>query len=84
MNASEITELVKVLSQAGATHFKSHDFEVTLKESKGVASVLPQEQLSVPVQENTEATQKLKDLIGTLNLPDSELVERMFPNGGPV
>lgn len=30
MNLQETLELLKVLRDSGATHFKSHDFEVTL------------------------------------------------------
>lgn len=85
MNIQETLALIEGLKQAGAKHFKSADFEITLEHSQG--SPIPKEQIQdpiIPATENKEATEKIKDLIGTLNMTDTELAEKMFPDGGPA
>lgn len=80
MNALETIELIKVLRQSGVTHFKSNDFEVSLNPSLE-SSALPEPKPKEVVQQNPEATAKLKDLIGTLKMNDSELLDKIFPAG---
>lgn len=81
MNALETIELIKVLRQSGATHFKSNDFEVTLG---GDVSELPPKAEAKPVEQpegNPQATEKIKDLISTLKMNNEELLDKIFPNG---
>ena len=98
MNLKETLELIAALKDAGATHFKSSDFEVSLNpkrdslenshtqdrthtsENEGRSVPLPLPNLE-PTKENVEATDKLKGLINTLKLNDTDLVDQIFPNG---
>jgi hypothetical protein len=90
MNAAETLEMIKVLHAVGATHFKSHDFEIKLGVSDPSAIRahvgLAQQEIrhapaADPIPENTEATEKLKDLIKTMNLSPEGLVDVIFPAG---
>lgn len=83
MNHQERIELLHILVQAGVTHFKSHDLEVSFGKQ---AAILPRGNGAVPVaspvsQENVEATEKLKGLIETLKMDDSQLIDQIFPAG---
>ena len=92
MNAAETLEILRELQRAGATHFKSQDFEVTLHARSSSVVKAPEadtgtvhqpdakEGYSAP-QENKEATEKLKNLIDTLKLDDASLLDRIFPAG---
>lgn len=81
MNLAETLELIRGLKAAGATHFKSDDFEVTLN----AYSPLPMMSEPVPMPEapviNEEATDKLKELIETMKLNDEDLIDKIFPAG---
>ena len=82
MNIQETLALIEALKGAGATHFKSQDLEVTLDPKSQTVAEKPQPiPASTPVEENIAATQKLKDLIGTLNLSNEELIDKIFPAG---
>lgn len=90
MNVQETLAILEALRLGGAIHFKSQDFEVsmgpgtmasnpptTVPESKP-APVAPVE--GPPVQ-NVDATEKLKNLIDTLKMDDSQLLDKIFPAG---
>ena len=85
MNIQETLALIEALRSAGATHFKSAEVELTLSGSsvslpvKTMADIAPPH--TSPVQENTEATAKLKELISTLSLSDEEILNRVAPAG---
>jgi hypothetical protein len=97
MNAAEQLEVIKLLHAVGATHFKSHDFEIDLNAAKKQAYLTNPAQIDgtapgqvngyqtimqpSPVPENTEATEKLKDLIKTMSLSPEQLVDVVFPAG---
>lgn len=83
MNAQETLALLEALRAAGATHFKSQDFEVTLGQagSPSVAKISPAPTPSEAPKENPEATAKLKELIETMKLDDATLLDRIFPAG---
>jgi hypothetical protein len=48
-------------------------------EPKSVGLPMPKPDKVDPV--NTEATQKVKELIGTLKLNDEQLMDKIFPDG---
>jgi hypothetical protein len=83
MNAAETLEIIRQLHAVGASHFKSGDFEITLNGSVGAVPVesKKQEPMQAPHTENHAATEKLKALINTLNMPPEQLVDQIFPNG---
>ena len=87
MNVEETLRVLSALKSAGATHFKSQDFEITLHASKHPVVPAPQEyphfapEPAAPPAQNEDATQKLKDLIGTLNMSNEDLVDKIFPAG---
>jgi catalase (peroxidase I) len=85
MNVQETIALIDALKSAGTTHFKSNDFEISMDGRGAPVGEKPVQDVPVPqaahVQENAEATQKLKDLIGTLNLSNEELIDKIFPAG---
>lgn len=78
--------LIRTLREVGATHFKSRDLEVTLS-SQGVSVSSPPfsnpvtVHKSEPITENKEATEKIKELIETLKIPDDQLMDTIFPAG---
>ncbi len=91
MNLAETLELLRGLRASGATHFKSADFEVTLSSVSpvsegGLAQEVPPAPITPPPIQNDDATEKLKELIGTLKLDDETLVDKIFPDGagGPL
>jgi cell division protein FtsX len=90
MNASEILQVIQMLKACGATHFKSRDFEIALGASASheqlpipPSVVVPAQAqpLSPQFQGNVEATEKLKGLIDTLKMDDSQLIDKIFPAG---
>ncbi len=97
MNITETLELLKALNAYGAKHFKSGDFEVTLGNvPRGtIPEVLPPDlgsksagdtaQPANPANPaniaNPDATERLKDLIGSLKMNDAELFDKIFPAG---
>jgi hypothetical protein len=88
MNADETLRIIAALKACGATHFKSQDFEVSICASVPTAesATPPQVVGNAPIQppppvENTEATEKLKELIKTMSLPPEQLVDVIFPAG---
>jgi len=94
MNVQETLLVIEALGAAGATHFKSQDFEISLiGNSKPIGRArredAPQSEgptaKSHPV-ENKEATEKLQNLIKTLSMPPEQLVDQIFPDGagGPI
>ncbi len=86
MNLAETIALVEALKLAGVTKFKSAEldisFEAPTKHKKKASPSAPEEK---PSEEspllNTEATEKLKDLISTLKMSDEELANQIFPDG---
>lgn len=86
MNASETLEIIKMLHAVGASHFKSHDFEIKLgaQSSGPLPGAKEEDQVkSSPIPEaiNEDATQKAKDLIAMLKMDDGELLDKIFPAG---
>lgn len=88
MNASETRDLILALQACGATHFKSQDFEVTLKPMaapvvfQSIKKSEPSPEPPIASTEDAEAaTQKLKELIKTMSLPPEQLVDVIFPAG---
>jgi len=89
MNFQETIELIKELRRSGADHFKSNDFEVTFRSmpivSRGTIAPEPAPVFTAPVVtpavENVDATDKIKDLIETLKMDDSQLLDKIFPAG---
>jgi hypothetical protein len=87
MNAAETSQLLSLLKACGATHFKSQDFEVTMGLSHPsdtrpthLSQDLQQAPVSHPVM-NEDSTEKLKGLIDTLKMDDSQLLDKIFPAG---
>lgn len=88
MTLAETVELLRALREAGVRRFKSRDLEI---EFSGVAAsqasqISPPSQTTprvpeVTMAENKEATERLKDLIRTLKMSDSDLINAMFPVG---
>ena len=76
-------ELIAALKDAGALHFKSHDFEVSF--AVGAAPLVqPSPPPSVPVDYppvNQEATARAQDVIDKLKMNDEELLDKLFPAG---
>lgn len=91
MNTQETLSLLDALRAAGATHFKSHDFEVTFGKAHDRATGSTQapnppnganpDPGPAAVGENKEATEKLKALVETMKLDDVSLLNKIFPNG---
>lgn len=86
MNFSETSELIKILRSAGATHFKSQDFEVYMGINPPTPYVKPTEpsppvDMSQDTVANKEATEKLKGLIDSLKMDDAQLLDKIFPAG---
>ena len=89
MNVTETLQIIQALKACGASHFKSSDFEISLGGSALCEqpiippSVVGQAQTHQPVitPENLEATEKLKGLIETLKMDDSQLIDKIFPAG---
>ena len=88
MNHQERIELLKILVQAGVSHYKSHDLEISFgKQGAALPFVgpplpaTPPIQNNPPIQENVDATEKLKGLIETLKMDDATLIDKIFPAG---
>lgn len=86
MNLQETIDLIGALKKAGATHFKSADFEVTLGKST-TRQEPDQITMAEPKSEIPEATinqantKKAEDLIEMLTMKDDQLIDRIFPDG---
>lgn len=82
MNFAETVALIEALKSAGVTRFKSLEHDISFG---AVAKIdVPRgtiETPEVPVIENKEATEKLKDLISTLRMSPEELANHVFPDG---
>lgn len=93
MNILETLQLLAALRQAGATHFKSPELEVSLggdvsKVSIGTKSV-PIDPSPTQVTEPMltaeqeakikEANEKITEMIKTMNMSPDELANKMFP-----
>lgn len=84
MNAAETLEIIKTLHAIGASHFKSDDFEINLGGSVSVPVVsYPQKDQNIdnPQAGNPEATERLKELIGTMQMSPEQLADKIFPAG---
>ncbi len=96
MNVNETRELISALKRAGASHFKSSDFEVTFaggsihviddlpiarSHDDGITPAPIAGTQDMSAVHNVEATAKVQDLIKTLSMPNEQLVDRIFPNG---
>lgn len=93
MNLQETIALIGALKEAGATHFKSHDFEVTLdgeqKIHVGAGNIYyppgpveaPSAELKGEAPIDQEKTKKIEDLIDVLRMKDDQLVDQIFPAG---
>ena len=97
MNHQERLELLNALLRAGVSFYRSHDLEIQFNRDKpapkpGLEGWLPEPEPSpAPISnqtvtppappENDAATEKLKELIGTLKMDDAALVDKIFPAG---
>jgi hypothetical protein len=90
MNHQERMELLGALSRAGVNFYKSQDLEVHFErpklqsEKSGLEAWLPEKSAevpAVPIVQNDDATEKLKDLINTMKLDDASLLDKIFPAG---
>jgi hypothetical protein len=86
MNHQERIELLNALSRAGVQFYKSHDLEIRLggecqRETHAPVPLSNQTVTPPAPHENDEATEKLKELIGTLKMDDAALVDKIFPAG---
>ena len=87
MNVQETLLVIEALGAAGATHFKSQDFEISLiGNSKPIGRARREDAPQSHPVENKEATEKLQNLIKTLSMPPEQLVDQIFPDGagGPI
>jgi hypothetical protein len=91
MNIQETLALISALKNAGVTHFRSNDLEISLGASASpIPSGTPPTQVVGPVVPpvpsevitNEEATEKIKDLISTLNMTPEQLANQMFKEDG--
>lgn len=97
MNLDETITLIECLRESGATHFKSRDLEVSFvqtvrpdvkRKNPGVAPLQreasPKEESQAPLfKENSEDTEKAKELIATLRNPE-KLMDVIFPEGAGI
>jgi len=81
MNFQETLELIKALKQAGASHFKSSDFEVTLSSEKASPAPVIAQLTPEQTKATEEANEKLKDLINTMKMTPEQLADQIFPDG---
>lgn len=86
MNVSETLQLLQALKACGATRFESQDFKVHMGASASHEPLpnppLPAELAPAqPVPVNEDATEKLKGLIETLKMDDTQLIDKIFPAG---
>ena len=85
MNLAETLALLETLRKTGVKRFKSADFEIDLGAPVGQLAEpshpTPNPAPHIEPQANEAATAKLKELIGTLNLPDDQLLDKIFPAG---
>lgn len=77
MNAVETLEIIKALHAAGASHFKSQDFEITIAAGKPIVIEAPKP----PEPAVEDSTKKIKEMIDTLKMDDSQLLDKIFPAG---
>ena len=94
MNVEETIALLEALKDAGAVHFKSHDFEVHMRRGKAVIRKAPAPQKEradyaqgmlrpdpAPVSGgNAEDTARAEEMIRTLKNPE-RLLDAIFPDG---
>lgn len=92
MNLQETIALIGALKEAGATHFKSNDFEVHLgNDGTGIQplaqtheSVFRKDAQTIQKDEgpiDQEKTQKIEDVIDLLKMKDDQLLDKIFPEG---
>lgn len=83
MNLQETLALIEALKASGVTRFKSNDFEIDLssKESFQVKKLEPLPADPDKTKASIEATEKLKNLINTINMSPEELANKIFPDG---
>jgi hypothetical protein len=89
MNVSETLQILQALKACGASHFKSQDFEISIRLPASIEQLPAPASVVAPAQaqplsqptENKEATEKLQSLIKTLSLPPEQLVDVIFPSG---
>lgn len=91
MNVQETLAIIEALRSSGATHFKSNDFEITLR--GGAQPSLAHTQVpegSTPSPATTDkptdpavaaANEKLKELLETVQMTPEQLADKMFPDG---
>lgn len=87
MNAQETLQIISALKASGASYFKSQDFEIRMSsepmvfEHKPAEPTAPLEPAPAPVEENKEATEKLKNLIETMRMSPEALLDVVMPAG---
>ena len=95
MRSEEIIELIEVLKSAGATHFKSREFEISLgfdgptvpvrakSKAQPQARAVFKDGMLQPDPEplNPENTKRAEDLLDLLKRKDDQILDLMFPDG---
>jgi hypothetical protein len=83
VNVQETLAIIEALKAAGASHFKSQDFEITMGSTPQKLAITQQHIDPSPEQSKAvvEATDKLKNLMNTINMSPEELANKMFPDG---
>lgn len=85
MNITETIALIEALRASGVLKFKSseHDIELSIfTTSPNIARTTPK-LTDEPINKEAEtvATEKLKNLINTINMSPEELANKIFPDG---
>lgn len=82
MNIQETIALIEALRSSGVLKFKSSEHEIELGDvphGTNAKTIIPPS-LETKDQE-VVATEKLKNLINTINMSPEELANKMFPDG---
>ncbi len=85
MNIQETIALIEALRSSGVLKFKSAEHEIELKvdvpHGTPQKTIIPPSLPSVDKESEVVATEKLKNLINTINMSPEELANKMFPDG---
>jgi hypothetical protein len=81
MNVQETLAVIEALRLAGATHFKSQDFEITMGEVPRGTISKPLEVSQEQTKATAEANQKITELINTMKMTPEQLADQIFPAG---
>lgn len=89
-DAKNLREVVQVLKEFGVSYFKNSEIELKLDiststhQSQKASVITPAEAAHVPVeiteQEKEEIKHKLEEMTSVLNMSDTDLLDRLFPD----